>query len=299
MDVEQVSHRNMIPTEEARIVIINCSTKELTALALMSAIRHAANVPVSVIDCESNDGSVALFRELQKQFSFTLSTMPLRIHGATLDTLFRETSSKTLVLLDSDAEILDGDLVPDMLAALQEGIYGSGFLHPGEWLPASHGRGEHKGYYAERMWIPCVALDARRVNEALTAGQSFRQRIIGNEIPRWPRLASLLHQRFRIPGLRQLELGALASTRRTYPFGRPHYIYRDTGASIHDFMINESHLRYADLGATRWPHAVRHYHGVTRRRLRPWMRNAADILSSRADAITRIENNYGIRLPDI
>jgi len=37
---------------------------------------------------------------------------------------------------------------------------------------------------------------------------------------------------------------------------------------------------------------------VTRRQLRPWMRNAADVDASRAAAIARIESHYGVRLPD-
>ena len=45
-----------MPARTAEIVIINCSTKELTALALVSALRHGG-LPVTVIDCESTDGS--------------------------------------------------------------------------------------------------------------------------------------------------------------------------------------------------------------------------------------------------
>ena len=286
-----------MPARTAEIVIINCSTKELTALALVSALRHGG-LPVTVIDCESTDGSVEFFRKLQQQLSFRLEHLPLRRHGVTLDRIFRETACDALLLLDSDAEILDPRLVPAMLAALTPDTYGSGFVHAGEWLAANHGGGEHKGYYAERMWIPCVMLDAAAVGEALTAGQSFRQRVIGNEMPQWPWLSKLLCLRFRIPGLRRIALDGLRARRREYRGITPHYIYCDTGAGLHDYFVRKRRLAFADLGAAWWPTAVAHRHGVTRRRLRPWMRNAADVGTSRTEAVARLAEIYGVTLPE-
>jgi glycosyltransferase involved in cell wall biosynthesis len=281
----------------AEIVIINCSTKELTALALVSALRHGG-LPVTVIDCESTDGSVEFLRKLQQQLSFKLAHLPLRRHGVTLDRIFRETTRDALLLLDSDAEIRDPRLVPCMLDALRPGTYGSGFLHTGEWLTANHGGGDHKGLYAERMWIPCVMLDAATVGEALAAGQSFRPRMIGNEMPGWPVLSRLLQLRFRVPGLRRMALKGLRPSRLEYRGEKPHYIYCDTGANLHDYLINRRGLTFADLGAQWWPTAVAHYHGVTRRQLRPWMRNAADVRASRSRAIERVLEIYGVRLPE-
>jgi glycosyltransferase involved in cell wall biosynthesis len=281
----------------AEVVIINCSTKELTALALVSALRHGS-LPVTVIDCESTDGSVACFTALQRELPFAIAHMPLRRHGVTLDRIFRETTRDALLLLDSDAEILDPRLVPAMRDALTPGVYGSGFLHAGEWLAANHGGGDGKGWYAERMWIPCVLLDVNAVREALDAGLSFRQRVVGNEMPQWPWLATLLRLRFRIPGLRALALDGLGASRREYGSVKPHYVYRDTGADLHDYLINRKGLAFADLGRDWWPTAVAHRHGATRRQLRPGMRNAADVGVSRADAIERIAKVYGVTLPD-
>ena len=286
-----------MPAPTAEIVIINCSTRELTALALLSALRHGG-LPVTVIDCESTDGSVEYFRKLQQLLSFNLEQLPLRRHGVTLDRLFRETTRDALLLLDSDAEILDPRLVPAMRDALRPGIYGSGFLHAGEWLAADHGGGDHKGYYAERMWIPCVMLGTAAIKDALTAGQSFTQRVIGNEMPQWPRLSRLLRLRFRIPGLRRIALDGLRERRPVYRGARPHYIYCDTGADLHDFLCNRRGLAFADLGAHWWPTAVAHRHGVTRRKLRPWMRNAADVGRSRAEATERVAKFYGVKLPE-
>jgi glycosyltransferase involved in cell wall biosynthesis len=285
-----------MPARTAEIVIINCSTKELTALALVSALRHGG-LPVTVVDCESTDGSAEFFRKLQRRLSFNLAHLPLNRHGVTLDRIFRDTSRDALLLLDSDAEILDPHLVPAMQEALLPGTYGSGFLHAGEWLAAEHGGGDRKGYYAERMWIPCVMLDAFVIREALSAGQSFRQRIIGNEVPDWPWLSRLLHVRFRVPWLRKMALDRLRPTRREYYGENPHYVYRDTGADLHAYLINRCELKFADLGAHWWPTAVAHCHGVTRRQLRPWMRNAADVAASRTAATERVAKIYGIELP--
>ena len=52
--------RRMRTPLDAEAVIINCSTREQTTLALVSALRHA-RLPVTVIDCESTDGSYPFF----------------------------------------------------------------------------------------------------------------------------------------------------------------------------------------------------------------------------------------------
>jgi glycosyltransferase involved in cell wall biosynthesis len=279
----------------AEVVIINCSTRELTALALLSALRHA-NLPVTVIDCESTDGSIEFFRRMQQQFTFRLEQRPLARHGVTLDRIVRDTTADTLLLLDSDAEILDPQLVPAMLAALQPGVYGSGFLHAGEWL-AAHDRGEQRGRYAPRMWIPCVMLDVAAARSALAAGISFRQRVICNEVPQVPWLSKLLYLRLRLPVLRRVALDSLRRWRRVYDGQRPQYVYCDTGADVHAYLVQRG-LTYADLGAAWWPTAVAHYHGVTRHALRRSMRNAADVDTSRAAALARIAKAYGVQLPD-
>lgn len=280
----------------AEVVIINCSTRELTALALISALRQS-DLPVTVIDCESTDGSVQFLRQLQRQFAFRLEQRPLARHGMTLDRIFRETTADTLLLLDSDAEILDPGLVPAMLAALQPGTYGSGFLHASEWLAANHLGGHQRGLYAPRMWIPCVMLDVAAVRTALEAGVSFRQRVICNELPRLRWLSQLLYLRLRVPGLRRVALDHLRPWRREYGGQRPHYVYCDTGADVHEFLLQRRGLAFADLGRDWWPTAVAHYHGVTRRKLRRWMRNAAAVDASRAQAAARIADVYGVQLP--
>ncbi|MEP7182827.1 MAG: hypothetical protein ABI886_11630 [Betaproteobacteria bacterium] len=287
-----------MPPERVETVIVNCSTKELAALALASALRHS-RAPVTVIDCESTDGSAPFFAALRRRLPFTLLHWPLRRHGDTLDRVFHESRADALLLLDSDAEILSPDLVPAMTAALAgDGAYGSGFLHRGEWLGANHLGVERVGYYAPRMWIPCVLLRVGPVQHALAAGASFRARTAGNELPRLPWLAAILQLRFRVPLVRRLRLDALARWRGERFGERPHYVYFDTGAALHDHLLQRQRLRFARLPDELWPTAVRHAHGATRRRLRRWMRNAADPDIARNAARERIRTAYGIELPE-
>ncbi len=279
-------------------VVINCSTREQTTLALVSAIRHA-QMPVTVIDCESTDGSYEFFTALRSRLAFKLAAMPLSRHGDTLDRIFANTGCDAVLLLDSDAEILRDDLVPSMIAALDAKSYGSGFLHAGQWLGANHLSPRQVGYYAPRMWIPCVMLKVAPVKAALARGRTFRERIVGNEIPQWPWLSQLLCLRFRVPLLRAPELDCLRSWRRARFGVRPHYFYYDTGAALHEHLQDEQGLALAHLGGDLWASAVRHYHGVTRKQLRRRMRNAADVESTRREAVDRIESVYGIEVPEL
>jgi hypothetical protein len=286
------------PTPEAEAVIINCSTKEQTTLALASVLRHG-RLPVTVIDCESTDGSYPFFRKLQGQLPFRLARMPLRRHGESLDRIFRETQRDALLLVDSDAEMLRDELLPAMIGALGETAYGSGFLHRGQWLGTNHLVAGSVGYYAPRMWIPCVLLKVAPIQAALRAGKSFRDRVLCNEIPQLPALSRLLYLRFRAPLLRRLALDGLRGLRRTHFGVQPHYVYYDTGARLHEHLVDEQRLCFAALPDELWSTAVRHHHGVTRRRLRRHMRNAADLDRTRREALVRIEAVYGLRLPEL
>jgi len=295
---ESPGPRPPAPPLDAEAVIINCSTKEQTTLALASVLRHTA-LPVAVIDCESTDGSYPFFQRLQERLSFRLARMPLRPHGVTLDRIFRDTERGAVLLVDSDAEILRDDLLPAMTGALGPAAYGSGFLHRGQWLGTNHLVDGNVGYYAPRMWIPCVLLKVAPVRAALDAGASFRDRVLCNEVPQLPALARLLYLRFRVPWLRGLAFDALEGLRRTHFGVRPHYVYCDTGALLHQRIFDAQHLEFAALPDAVWGDAVAHYHGVTRRRLRRWTRNAASLNRTRCEALARIEAVYGLRLPEI
>lgn len=287
-----------MPTLKSSIVIINCSTREQTTLALVSALAHSS-LPVTVIDCESTDGSVAFFRKLQKRLDFELVERPLARHGITLDRLFRATDRDALLLLDSDAEILRDDVVPKMIEALGSDTYGSGFLHRGQWLSANHLVAGEIGYYAPRMWIPCVLLAVEPIRAALAAGLSFAASVRCNEVPQLPWLARLLYLRFRVPGIARMRLDWLGGTRNRHFGQRPHYVYYDTGAELHQRLVEDRGLAFAALPDGIWPLAVSHCHGVTRRKLGWRMRNAADVDGTRREAVKRIESIYGIAVPEL
>ena len=110
-----------LPAQPARAIIINCSTKVVSTLALMSVLRHA-NMPVLLIDCASRDGSWAWFSALAKQHTFDLLAMPLRPHGKTLDRIFCESRDENLLLVDSDLEILQADIFPKSNASSTIGV---------------------------------------------------------------------------------------------------------------------------------------------------------------------------------
>jgi glycosyltransferase involved in cell wall biosynthesis len=282
---------------QTETIIINCSTKEQSTLALVSAVRRSP-APVTLVDCESTDGSAAFFATLRARLPFRLEERPLAPHGITLDRLFRASRADAVLLLDSDAELLRDDLVPKMIDALAGPAYGSGFLHHGEWMGAAQGEPERMGYYAPRMWIPCVLLAVRPVQAALAAGVSFADRRDANELPQFPRLARALQLRFRVPALKRLRLDALARWRSERFGERPHFVYHDTGALMHAALVAAGHT-LADLGGDLWLTGVRHYHGVTRRRLAPGTANAADPDATRQDAVARIESVYGLAVPEL
>jgi hypothetical protein len=123
--------------------------------------------------------------------------------------------------------------------------------------------------------------------------------VVCNEIPQLPALSRLLYLRFRVPLLRRLALRGLSGLRRTYFGAQPNYVYYDTGAQLHEHMASAQRLAFAALPDDIWPTAVRHSHGVTRRRLRGSMRNAADVDRTRREAVARLESVYGLRLPEL
>ncbi len=60
-----------VPHTEKRAVIINCGTKEVTTLALLSTLRHT-EMPVILIDCDSKDGSLEFFVDIMRRFRYPL-----------------------------------------------------------------------------------------------------------------------------------------------------------------------------------------------------------------------------------
>jgi hypothetical protein len=268
-----VSKLSEIPTVAELTVIINCGTKWVTTLALMAAALRV-KTPILLIDCESRDGSRQHFERLARKqgLNFYWLEWPLRHHGVALDQLFREVQAETLMLLDSDLEILSEDVVVAMrqsLVAAKE-AYASGFLHGPMWLGRDHEMHEFAGYYAERMWIPCVMFRVQDVKAALNCGSSFVARRTFHDFAGHPRLSRLFALRHKLPVLRKHLVWRPRrdpSTTMLHPASEfaPSFIEFDTGADVH--MWQKQHgKKFVALPSPLWG-LVRHYHGVTRARL--------------------------------
>lgn len=300
-----------LPAAHEQAVIINCGTKWVSTLALLSCRRHAA-MPVLIIDCESADGSREHFETLARErgVDFHWLSWPLRPHGDTLDRLLREIRSEMVLLVDSDVEIREARVVAEMQQQLvaNKQAYGAGFLQPAGWLgPPHHLLPPQTGYYAERMWIPLVLLRVECVRAALTAGASFIARRPFQEISGHPRLSRLLGYRFRIPLLRSLRLPQWLCKARPGDFVidgvKPAFVDHDTGAELHLRLTLGGHP-FVKLDEALWGQ-VHHYHGVTRARIGGWFRalaaktgmvskeTQAAPLSAEEDARNRLREQYG------
>jgi hypothetical protein len=258
-----------LPSSTTQAVIINCGTRWVTSLALMSALTHT-DAPVLVINCESQDGSRRHFEALARAHHLALHWLewPLRPHGDALDALFREIPAENVLLIDSDLELRTASLFDLMLCRLNSdaNAYGAGFLHGPAWLGSEQGLPPHTAYYAERMWLPLVLLRTRAVRSALERGSSFRHRRTFLELPHHPQLARALGYRFRIRGLRHVRLRrrqAQPNDRHIVIDGhRPAFIEYDTGADIHKDLMDHGST-FARLDERHWGD-VTHHHGVTR-----------------------------------
>ncbi len=267
-----------LPFMEEYAVIINCGTKWYTALALASCLRHTKS-PVLLIDCQSRDGSFDMFSQLSRELSldFYWLSLPLRPHGKTLDLLFSHVPAKRLLLIDSDLELLSGEVVSVMRQSLVDAdeAYGAGFLHRGDWMhPPEHRLPRPAAYYVSRMWIPLVMLDRQRILDALSAGESFRtQRLFAERFLPVP-IARFMAYRYRLPLLRQLWW-----PRRQVTIGgeaiqpRPAVVEFDTGARLHQALLRQG-LTFAEVPES-YGTQVSHYHGVTRATLSSHLLKAA------------------------
>ncbi|MCB1552571.1 MAG: glycosyltransferase [Xanthomonadales bacterium] len=285
-----------LPPLPARAIIINCSTRVFTTLALMSALRHAG-MPVLVIDCASTDDSLSWLRGLQRAHTFDLLEAPLRPHGATLDRIFLASRDESLLLVDSDLELRNGDLVPELRAAASaDECYGGGFLHSDPTCSIGPATARERGRYADRMWIPLVWMKTAPVRQALQQGHSFLHARDYFEFP-WSRaLSRWIYQRYRLPLLRRISLASLRDARQRLHGERAAFVDFDTGARMHAALQAQG-LRLADLGEPHWSQSVHHYHGITRATLQAGKPNATDPRDPRAEVDSRLRTLYGIDPP--
>lgn len=279
-----------LPEHDEQAVIINVGTKTVTTLALLSALRYAG-MPVLVVDCGSQDGSLEHFATLMQTYDFDLLSAPLRKHGQTLDWLFRHIPARKVLLIDSDLELLDAEILGIMRRFIDHrDVLGSGFFHGPSWLLDHPGI----GFYEERPWIPLTLLKVATMREGLAAGYSFMERKIYNDFGPSAVIAHALAARFRIRRFRDSKLSWLNLFKRTYYGHRPSYVICDTGADIYQYLKHHKGYEYAGLPLVVSPPFVKHYHGITRRQL-----DSSDPAAMRvADAIDevrqRLRDGYGI-----
>jgi glycosyltransferase involved in cell wall biosynthesis len=282
-----------LPPTLQRAIIINCSTKMVTTLALMSALRHV-NMPILLIDCESTDGSWAWFNALATRFSFDLLQLPLKPHGVTLDRIFNESRDERLLLIDSDLEILSSDVVVRIDEAIKtNSAYGAGFLHVGGDMAANGQTAIGVGRYIDRMWIPFTLLKVAEIKRVLSRGATFMHSRHYLEFPWHHGLSKLLYLRHRLPLLGKISLELFAAARQ-----RIHgesFLFReyDTGALVHEMLTKDS-SQFIDLGEPYFSQALRHYHGVTRATLVEGKANATAPNAIADEVATRLLKEYAI-----
>lgn len=291
-----------LPPAPEVAVIINVGTKYVATLALLSAMRHA-RVPVVVIDCESIDGSFAWFQHLMKRQDFYLTSAPLKQHGETLDSIFRNLRAERILLVDSDVELLNAEMISQMRAVLEASprMYGSGYLHTARWLEHHYctdfviSRGI--GYYMERPWIPFALFRTEPVLQALSSGRSFMHRLVLNDVPQIPLVSRLLWKRFRFQYFRRNRLGWLDPLRRRYgEANRPCYVSYDTGADIHEFLTQQR-LTFDGISEGAVPWSVRHFSGITRSVLDEFATaDAYRMKDAHPIVVERLRNEYAIAI---
>src|ERR1043165_7103692 len=186
-----------LPHSREVAVIINVSTKTVTTLALLSTLRYA-RIPVVLIDCESWDGSFEWFRELMATHDFCLIQAKLKQHGETLDWIFQGVSAERILLVDSDVELLNSEMLSTMRAMLDSDprLYGSGHVHKARWLDRHYCTdlvlAPGIGYYMERPWIPFALVRTKPIRLALSHGHSFMHGLVLNDVPQLPLVSRLL-----------------------------------------------------------------------------------------------------------
>ncbi|MBD2550961.1 hypothetical protein H6G65_15485 [Microcystis elabens FACHB-917] len=162
-------------------IIINCSTKLVSTLALLSTLRNSG-MPVLLIDCESVDGSLDHFLSLMERYEFDVLSRPLQEHGRTLDWIFRHLKCENALLVDSDQEITNPKIITIFKDYIDESsVFGCGFTNGLSWLNDPIFGGLQGALYHERPWMPLTLLKVAAVREALAHGKTFAAFTLDNE----------------------------------------------------------------------------------------------------------------------
>lgn len=245
-----------------RAIIINHNTRAVTFLALLSALRHA-QVPVLLVDCASTDGSMDFFTAKMHQYDFDLLQAPLHKHGLTLDRLFGQLNDEQVLLIDSDAEILDNNIIGFVNKHITDPqVFAAGFLNGPGWLTGADfaGTSYANALYAERPFMPLVLWKVQPVKAALQAGYSFADRMVNNEFAQLPPVLTGICR--RLYGFLRREPPWYF--RKRYYLSYPRMVYFDTGAMLYHYLRYERMLFFVNLPEPCHSEYITHFWGVTR-----------------------------------
>jgi hypothetical protein len=277
---------------QQRAIIINYNTRNVSSLALLSALRYA-KAPVLLVDCQSTDGSFDHFRAKKERHEFDLFSAPLRKHGETLDWLFSELHDDKILLIDSDVEILAGDIISFLNQHIDEPrVFGSGFLHgPGllkDEFSKKHGL--YDALYYERPFIPLALFKVAHVKEALQAGVSFCDALVDNEYARMPaNLGRVARKLFRM-----LRLTPPVFFRTRYFTCYPNKVFYDTGAKLYEYLRYHRFLFFANIPEPCHSKYITHFWGVTRNMIQSSDTHIGEIRGESLDAVVtaRLRSEY-------
>jgi len=272
-----------LPPAEEQVVITNISTKIVTTLALLSALKYA-EMPVLILDCESNDGSFEYFSKLMKTFKFDLLSAPLKEPGTNLDWLFSQVPIQKVLLLDSDAELLNSEIVKLAHEYIDdENTFGFGFIDGPCWweqhevvrmFPEQALSEPPRGYYEERPWLPFTILKTSMIQEALQAGRSFYMRRLCNDFApsqlisrmllRRYMLKRYLLERYHVSIFRNSDLSWLNPFKQSFHGHKPSWILYDCGADVYEYLKYQKNYDFVGFPARFHSRYVSHLWGVSR-----------------------------------
>jgi len=298
MLIESLKQLKVDQERNEQAVIINVSTREVSTLALASALRYSG-MPVLLIDCEvpgSNDGSFEHFSKLQAGFDFDLLKAPLRQHSAALDWIFSEIPAAKIVLIDSDVEILDRGIFDLMHECIDdERVFGSGFVEGPNWMNDRDGFESH-GLFEERMWIPLTMLKVKPVREALATGHSFKEKQVFNDFAASPLLSrAFASLRYRVPSLRSRQFRTFDVFKESHHGLKPWLVWYDTGAQLYHYLKYEVGFEFAGFPASLHEKYAKHFSGVTNNRLNPGQSLGTSMDEINAYVRSRLTDEYNIQ----
>ncbi|GAB6393511.1 MAG: hypothetical protein MdMp014T_2884 [Treponematales bacterium] len=281
-----------LPYSDTVVVIINVNTHISTTLALLS-VKKSLDYPVLLIDCSTDQGDeYNFFKRLQTNIEFILINLPLDIHGKTLDKVFMNIKAKNVLLLDSDAEIIDASFLRNKLFD-EADTFGVGFVHGPSPMDKGSMRGYKFLYYQERMYIPCVLLKREKIREAIISGCSFAAKKVYNDFPAAPFISRLLYYRFFFKFFQNHDIQLLKIFRRKYnDYFKPSMVYYDTGAEIYMYLKYKRGYDFIGLPMKYCGRYFNHYHGITRKLLNPRDANSADYQTVEEMMIERLRTEY-------